>query len=169
MSRGELTLLATGHVEFSNTLRGHHATAEPRRGYTPREPRVLEAIPRAVFHVATMAHHHGYDGGPAAIGDTCDMLLANGMPTTGAGMSLDEAHTPEVLERDGGRVGFLSYNCVGPRASWAMYTKGAPRTCALSHTTRSRGRAYPQRQPIRSLRRTAPTQCTTISLDCASA
>lgn len=126
--------VVVGHVESFNTLRGHHATAEPGTGYTPRDPRVLEAIPRAGFHVATMAHNHAYDGGPAAIEDTRDVLLANGMLTTGAGMNLDEARTPAILERDGVRFGFLSYNCVGPRASWAMSTKaGAAYVHVLTH------------------------------------
>jgi len=77
--------VVVGHVESFNTLRGHHATAEPGTGYPPRHPRVLEAIPRAGFHMATMAHNHTYDGGPAAIEDTRDVLRANGMLTTGAG------------------------------------------------------------------------------------
>ncbi len=162
MNSGELTLLATGdlilpaseadwlfdeardvlrsvdvvvgHVESFNTLRGHHATAEPGTGYTPRDPEILAAIPRAGFHVATMAHNHSYDGGPAAIEDTRDVLRAGGMLTTGAGMTLDEAREPAILERDGVRFGFLSYNCVGPRASWATSTKaGAAYVHVLTH------------------------------------
>jgi poly-gamma-glutamate synthesis protein (capsule biosynthesis protein) len=126
--------VVVGHVESFNTLRGHHATAEPGTGYTPRDPRILEAIPRAGFHVGTMAHNHSYDGGPAAIEDTRDILRAHGMVTTGAGMNLDEARTPAILERDGVRFGFLSYNCVGPRASWAMSTKaGAAYVHVLTH------------------------------------
>jgi Bacterial capsule synthesis protein PGA_cap len=136
MSRAELTLLATGdlilperdsdwlfdgtrqvlqsadvvvgHVEPFNTPRGHHATAEPGTGYTPRDPRILG------FHMATMAHNRTYEGGPAAIEDTRDALLANGMLTTGAGMNLDAARTPAILERDGVRFGFLSYNNIIP-------------------------------------------------------
>src|SRR6478609_8251277 len=78
--------VVVGRVESFNTLRGHHATAEPGTGYTPRDPRFLEAIPRAGFHVGTMAHNHSYDGGPAAIEDTRDVLRAGGMVTTGAGL-----------------------------------------------------------------------------------
>jgi capsule synthesis protein PGA_cap len=126
--------VVVGHVESFHTLRGHHATAEPGTGYTPRDPHILEAIPRAGFHVATMAHNHSYDGGPAAIEDTRDVLRAQGMLTTGAGLNLDEARAPAILERDGVRFGFLSYNCVGPRASWAMSTKaGAAYVHVLTH------------------------------------
>ena len=126
--------VVVGHVESFNSLRGHHATAEPGTGYTPRDPRILEAIPRAGFHVATMAHNHTYDGGPAAIEDTRAVLEAQGMVTTGAGLNLDEARAPAMVERDGLRFGFLSYNCVGPRASWAMSTKaGAAYVHVLTH------------------------------------
>ena len=49
-------------------------------------------------------------------------------------MNLNEARTPAILERDGVRFGFLSYNCVGPRASWAMSTKaGAAYVHVLTH------------------------------------
>jgi poly-gamma-glutamate capsule biosynthesis protein CapA/YwtB (metallophosphatase superfamily) len=123
-----------GHIESFNTLRGHHATAEPGTGYSPRDPRILEAIPRAGFHVGSMAHNHSYDGGPAAIEDTRAVLETQGMVTTGAGMTLEEARTPAILERDGVRFGFLSYNTVGPRASWAMSTKaGAAYVHVLTH------------------------------------
>ena len=126
--------VVVGHVESFNTLRGHHATAEPGTGYTPRDPCILEAIPRAGFHVATLAHNHSYDGGPAAIEDTRAVLRDSGMLTTGAGMNLEEARAPAILERQGVKFGFLSYNCVGPRASWATSTKaGAAYVHVLTH------------------------------------
>ncbi|MFZ3286039.1 MAG: CapA family protein, partial [Telluria sp.] len=48
----------------------------------------------------------------------------------GAGPDLDAARAPALLERGGKNFGFLSYNCVGPRDSWAGARKGG---CAYVH------------------------------------
>jgi poly-gamma-glutamate synthesis protein (capsule biosynthesis protein) len=34
-------------------------------------------------------------------------------------MNLDEARKPAIIERKGTKIGFLAYNCVGPREAWA--------------------------------------------------
>jgi poly-gamma-glutamate synthesis protein (capsule biosynthesis protein) len=38
-------------------------------------------------------------------------------------MNIDEATKPAIIERQGTRFGFLSYNCVGPRETWASPVK----------------------------------------------
>ena len=53
-----------------------------------------------------------------------------GLVTTGAGMNLAEARRPAVIERSGIRLGVLSYNCVGPRESWAGPNRAG---CAYVH------------------------------------
>ena len=126
--------VVVGHIERLLTLRGHHAVAEPGTRYDPIDPALLEALGRAGFDVATLAHNHTYDGGPAAISDSIEVLRAQGIQTTGAGMNIEEARAPAIVERDGVRFGFLSYNCVGPRAMWASSTKaGCAYVNVLSH------------------------------------
>jgi poly-gamma-glutamate capsule biosynthesis protein CapA/YwtB (metallophosphatase superfamily) len=106
-----------GHVETPYTNRGQE------RGFDipapPGDPRNLQALGRAGFHVATLAGNHISDVGPAGIEDTIRALRDQGIQTTGAGSSLEEARRPAILTRGGLRLGFLSYNCVGPRESWA--------------------------------------------------
>src|SRR6185312_2515117 len=51
-----------------------------------------------------------------------------------AGLTLDEARRPVCLERDGVRLSFLSYNCVGPKESWAGPSKaGGAYVHVLTH------------------------------------
>ena len=45
-------------------------------------------------------------------------------------MTIEEARVPVIIERKGTRFGFLSYNCVGPKASWATPDKPG---CAYVH------------------------------------
>ena len=106
-----------GHVEVPHTWRGKENSRDVPA--PPADPRNLEALGRAGFHVATLAGNHISDSGPNGIADTIEALHAQGIQTAGAGMNLAEARKPAVLNRGELRFGFLSYNCVGPRESWA--------------------------------------------------
>jgi poly-gamma-glutamate synthesis protein (capsule biosynthesis protein) len=98
------------------------------------DPRHLAALARAGFHVATLAGNHIADAGPQGIEDTVRELRALGIQTTGAGRDLDDARHPAIVEREGVRFGFLSYNCVGPRESWATAAKaGCAYVRVLTH------------------------------------
>jgi hypothetical protein len=115
-----------GHVEVPFTDQPvEYATLNPGR-----ETIKLQALGRAGVHVATLGANHIYDAGPEGIADTVAALRAQGIQTAGAGMSLDEARLPALVERNGIRVGVLSYNCAGPRTSWASATKAG---CAYVH------------------------------------
>lgn len=117
-----------GHVEVPHTNRGqsmHFDVPAP-----PGDPANLAALQHAGFHVATLAGNHIADAGPEGVEDTVDELHRLGVITTGAGRNLAEARQPAVLERHGVRFGFLSYNCVGPRESWAGEARAG---CAYVH------------------------------------
>jgi poly-gamma-glutamate synthesis protein (capsule biosynthesis protein) len=126
--------VVVGHLEYLHTLRGHHALSDPGTSYRPRDPRDLEALGRAGVHVATMAQNHTYDCGPAGIADSIEALRAQGILPVGAGMTIEEARRPALLEREGVRFGFLAYNTVGPKGTWATSTKaGAAYVNVLTH------------------------------------
>lgn len=124
--------LMIGHVEVPHTLRGQQSvTGVPGDGGDPAR---LEALGRAGFHVITLAANHLFDYGHYGVLDTLDALRGQGIATAGAGMTLAEARAPAVVERSGKRIGVLSYNCVGPKESWASEGKpGAAYVHTMKH------------------------------------
>jgi hypothetical protein len=110
-----------GHVEIPHTRRGCENSSDVPA--PPGNPDHLAALKRAGFHVATLAGNHIFDAGADGIEDTVAMLRQLGVVTTGAGMNLAEARDPAVVVRQGLKVGTLSYNCVGPKESWANEKK----------------------------------------------
>jgi poly-gamma-glutamate capsule biosynthesis protein CapA/YwtB (metallophosphatase superfamily) len=89
----------------------------------PCKPANMAAVKEAGFNIITLAGNHVYDSGTAGIEDTLKGFKALGIPTTGAGLNLEEARQPAFVEKDGVRFGFLSYNCVGPKDAWASKDK----------------------------------------------
>ncbi|MGH9047745.1 MAG: CapA family protein, partial [Acidimicrobiales bacterium] len=124
--------VAVAHVEWPHTRRGAYCGVEYPAPAAP--PENLAALVDCGFEVATLASNHTFDQGPAGVEDTVAELRRLGIKTTGAGMTLDEARQPAKITREGLRVGFLSYNAVGPRESWATPVKaGAAWVNVLSH------------------------------------
>ncbi len=117
-----------GHVEVPHST----ATASPSTDVPapPADPAALAALPAAGFSVVTLAGNHIYDAGDAGVIDTVASAHAVGLVPTGAGATLDEARAPAVVSCGGVRIGVLSYNCVGPRESWATSRKPG---CAYVH------------------------------------
>jgi hypothetical protein len=89
----------------------------------PSDPKNLSALPLAGFNVITLAGNHIWDAGTPGVEDTITVLRSYGIAVTGAGMDIEEARKPAIVERKGTRFGFLSYNCVGPKESWATPEK----------------------------------------------
>jgi hypothetical protein len=110
-----------GHVEVPHTRRGRENSTDVPA--PPSDPDNLAALKRAGFQVATLAGNHIYDAGPAGIEDTITMLRQLDIAAAGAGMNLAEARKPAIVESQGLKVGTLSYNCVGPKDSWANEKK----------------------------------------------
>lgn len=113
--------VTVGHVEWPHTRRGHVSSADLPAPAAP--PANLATVREAGFSVATLAANHIFDQGQNGVEDTVDALRAAGVATTGAGANIVAAREPAIVERDGRRFGFLSYNAVGPRESWATVSK----------------------------------------------
>jgi poly-gamma-glutamate synthesis protein (capsule biosynthesis protein) len=113
--------LVVGQVEVPHSRRGTvQSTDVPAR---PSDPDNLAALRDAGLDVATLAGNHIHDAGREGIEDTLATLRGLGIATTGAGLSLEEALRPAVVEVAGRTVGVLSFNCVGPRDGWARPSK----------------------------------------------
>ncbi|MGW2340454.1 CapA family protein [Streptomyces sp. NPDC001661] len=125
LRRADVTI---GHVEVPHsTTTVQQSTDVPA---PPADPAALPALADAGFDIVTLAGNHIYDAGDIGIADTVAHARAAGLVTVGAGANLAEARRPAVVERGGLRVGVLSYNCVGPRESWATSRKPG---CAYVH------------------------------------
>lgn len=109
--------LRIGHLETPHTLRGQ---LRVDAGCPANDPAELKVLGDCGFEIMTLAANHIFDRGPEGVEDTLNALHALGIRTTGAGMNLAEAEAPAIVERDGVRVGVLSFNCVGPNTSWAQ-------------------------------------------------
>lgn len=109
--------LAVGHLEVPHTHRGAEMRGDvPAPGAPPEN---LAAIARAGFGLMSLAGNHIADCGAEGIADTISGLDAQGVAHCGAGLTLNEARAPAIVECGGRRIALLSYNCVGPVASWA--------------------------------------------------
>jgi poly-gamma-glutamate capsule biosynthesis protein CapA/YwtB (metallophosphatase superfamily) len=124
--------VAVAHVEWPHTRRGAYCGVEYPAPAAP--PENLAALVDCGFGVATLASNHTFDQGPNGVEDTVAELHRLGIATTGAGMTLQEARRPAVLTQGGLRLGFLGYNAVGPKESWATPLKaGAAWVNVMSH------------------------------------
>ncbi len=112
--------LVVGHVEVPFSTRVRHAPLVPPEA---RDPAKLAALKRANVSAASLSANHLFDAGEGGIKDTLDGLHSQGIAPFGAGMNLEEARQPAIVTRGGIRFGLLSYNCVGPKQSWAGATK----------------------------------------------
>ena len=112
-------VVGQGEVVFTN--RGICSSTDVAA--PPCDPTNMSAIPYAGFNVITLAGNHVWDSGPAGIEDTIAGLRNYGIAFCGAGMNIDEARQPAIVKRNGTTFGFLSYNCVGPKESWATAKK----------------------------------------------
>ena len=113
-----------GQLEVPYTTRDRHAVEQARI------PSNLEPLVTAGFDVLTLASNHIMDAGEVGLEDTLQWLRENRIPYTGGGMDIPESRRPAIVERDGTRFGFLNYNCVGPKETWATSEKPG---CAYVH------------------------------------
>ena len=86
-------------------------------------PENIGAVASPGFNLMTLATNHVYDRDTPGIEDTIAGFQNHGIAVVGAGMNIDEARRPAIIERNGTRIGFLNYNCVGPKGQWATMIK----------------------------------------------
>jgi poly-gamma-glutamate synthesis protein (capsule biosynthesis protein) len=123
--------VVVGHVEVPFTLRRE---GTPNIPLEARDPAKLSALTNAGVRVASLGANHLCDEGTPGVQDTLDGLRRQQITPFGAGLNLDEARKPAYLEYDGLRFGFLSFNCVGPKESWAGPTRaGGAYVHVLTH------------------------------------
>ncbi|MFI5720557.1 CapA family protein [Nocardia sp. NPDC051750] len=124
--------IAIGHIEVPHSTSTVQASTDVPA--PPADPKALDAVADAGFDIVTLAGNHLYDVGTDGVLDTIRYSRGAGLKTAGGGANLAAAREPAVHEAGGLRVGVLSFNCVGPRDSWAASQKaGAAYVKVLTH------------------------------------
>ena len=89
-------------------------TVPSQHGASSAPPENFRAMAWAGFNVCSLANNHGYDRGAEGLLDTIEVARSHDVLVSGAGRNIEEARRPAIIERNGTKVAFLSYNCVGP-------------------------------------------------------
>ncbi len=85
-------------------------------------PEFAPSLIHAGFDVVTLANNHILDYGVEGLKNTLQVLDSIGLAYCGAGLSLEQAQRPAILERKGYRVAFLGYSLTFPEEFWATRT-----------------------------------------------
>lgn len=124
--------LVIGQIEVPHTASTESSSVDIPA--PPADPENLRAAAEAGVAIGTLAGNHIYDCGAQGISDTIAYAARFGIATTGAGADLDAAREPAVVTRGGRSIAVVSYNCVGPRESWATSKKaGAAYVRVITH------------------------------------
>jgi poly-gamma-glutamate capsule biosynthesis protein CapA/YwtB (metallophosphatase superfamily) len=101
--------ITIGNMEGTFTERGTQAT----KFYTFRTPpRHARGLFEVGFDVVSLANNHTMDYGALGLTDTLAALDAAGVKHSGAGVDSAGARKPVILETQGKKIAFLSYNAV---------------------------------------------------------
>ena len=123
-------LVGQCEITYSNTPVSTITDRIPK----PRDLDVMEGLISAGFNVMTLAGNHVWDLGKPGIEDTIEWLRDRSVAITGAGLNLEEARIPAIVQRNDVIFGFLSYNCVGPTETWASrYKSGCAYVNIITH------------------------------------
>ena len=106
--------LVFGHLEAPHTDRPNYqgqyiAPAAPMKN--------IVGLKYAHFDAVTLAGNPTFSYGEPGVEDTIKWLEENGIGHVGAGMNIDEARRPLILEREGVKFGFLSYDSTAFRSA----------------------------------------------------
>ncbi len=96
--------LVFGNLECTLPGDGHRIPTEPRVVATHA---LVRAVKAAGFHVVTLANNHAFDCLQGGFLELRSLLDEIELPHFGAGMNLDEAEAPALLDVCGVRVAFL--------------------------------------------------------------
>lgn len=110
-----------GQVETPHTKRSQPSCIDIQA--PPSDPDHLDILAKLGFDVATLAGNHLYDCGPYGVEDTVEKLKKLGIQSSGGGVNISEAKKPAIIEKNGLKIGVLSYNATGPKLGWAMSQK----------------------------------------------
>ncbi|MDP4093398.1 MAG: CapA family protein [Bacillota bacterium] len=119
-----------GNLEESITSSEHSLTGIEQKGgkyVFKNDVESIDGIEFAGFNLLNIANNHILDYYEQGLFDTLDILDKNGIAHAGAGRNIDEARKPAIIEKNGIKVGLLSYT----EMAEATYN-GNPPLCYLA-------------------------------------
>ncbi len=104
-----LPIIKKSDVSFVNLeclLTNHNTPIEKSGPALKADPSCIEPLKH--FDVVGLANNHVMDYGEVGLKDTLDLCNANNIPTVGAGLTLEDAQKPLVIERKGVKIAIIA-------------------------------------------------------------
>ena len=106
-------LLKQGDIVFANIeapmTENMHSLSKDKKIILKSSPKCIDALKFAGFNLFSLANNHMLDYYDTGLFDTMNLLDQNGFEYSGAGKNLEEARKPAIIEKNGIRMGLLSY------------------------------------------------------------
>lgn len=99
--------LVIANLECCISERGERWPDPTKRFFFRAPPAAVEALAHLGVDVVTLANNHALDFGATALVDTVELLAAAGIAYVGAGVDVEAARRPVVLDAKGLRVGVV--------------------------------------------------------------
>ena len=121
--------LTAVNLETAITMRG---TPINEKNYIFNSNPLLASVLADVgVDLLVLGNNHSMDMGDEGIQDTIQFARRHGMFAPGAGMNLQEAAAPAIVEIKGLKIGFFSGNEVGPNSNFASGQKAGTSTLSV--------------------------------------
>ena len=122
-------ILKQAHIAFANLEAPFTKTGTrfDKRFTFKVPPEYAIGLVEAGFDVVTLANNHTLDYGIEGLGNTIKTLDSIGVAHCGAGLDLEQARKPAVIEKKGHRIAVLGYSMTFPQEFWAKDSAGG--TC----------------------------------------
>lgn len=110
---GVADVLKQGNIVFANLesplTPSTHGLNKEKKIVLKGSPDAIEAILTGGFNLLTLSNNHMLDYYDTGLFDTVSLLDKNGIAHSGAGKNIEEAGKPALIEKNGYRIGLLSY------------------------------------------------------------
>jgi poly-gamma-glutamate capsule biosynthesis protein CapA/YwtB (metallophosphatase superfamily) len=98
------------NLECCVSTRGRRWPAPDKPFFFRAPPRAVELLAHLGVDCVTLANNHALDYGEEALLDTFDHLRAAGIAWVGAGVDIEAARTPRLLQAGGARLGIVAFS-----------------------------------------------------------
>ncbi|NPV89687.1 MAG: CapA family protein [Firmicutes bacterium] len=97
------------NLESPLSQRGTPLEGKPVEVVFRADPGAIDCLPMAGIDIVSLANNHTVDYDSPALLDTIEFLKQVGIRSVGAGIDIQQARQPVVLEKDGLKLAFLAY------------------------------------------------------------